>query len=233
MEVPIIDIIDTNIPSDTQRLKVKWKPAAKNLYQTAIDSNEETERVKQDIAKIDPHSVTQSGMDEVYTRVNDILMDAASEANMVTVARKRQRKRTTKSASKPWFDSECEKRRDQYMSTKNRLKRRRVFPCIGNSKSPQPAKETRNYNSFIRKKSNQYYKRFHRKIRGAKQPDPKKYWRLISSANHQPSQKQVPTLSQLEDHFAALSDVPVDQPHTDFDNTKIQPTSGEPNLGPN
>ena len=131
----------------------KWNDEKKTHFSNRFDSARIRE-AKQMLNILANGRPNQSEMDNITKIISDIPITAGLESGLAKQITNNRNFKEPKSDNKPWFDRECQIRRDLYTKIRNRLKKRKSFQDIAALRN-----ESKAYKKFINRKRHLFNKK--------------------------------------------------------------------------
>ena len=187
---------------DSLDFKASWKNEKKADYQQAF-SIDKILHLSEKISNQPLSTITQEQVDLLTSELTDIIIEPAKQVGLCKKISK-NKKRSRKNPSKPWFNESCETRRRNYLKSKNTIWKSKSVAekdtCIKNMK--EKGKE---YKQFISKVQKDFTRNLHKNLRDLKKQHPREYWKILKNA--QGSEKKEPKvpLRIFETHFKKLN----------------------------
>ena len=152
----------------------RWDDDKKNDFNTKFDSTQ-IEEATQILDRLMNGRPDQTEIDNITETISNIPISAGLEIGISKQIINTGNTKETKKENKPWFDRECQIRRDLYIKIRNRLKKVKSFQNIAALKN-----ESKAYKKFMNRKRHTFNKKMHEKLRKLKTTKPKEYWNLLN-----------------------------------------------------
>ena len=150
-------------------------------------------------------SPSQVAVDAFCSKLSDFVVASAKACGALEERRARDeggregQRASRKRLNKPWFDQECVRERKVFFRVKNRI---RILPSRERQEQIRAAGKV--YKAVLRRKKQEYFKRFHAKIRILRSNNSKEYWKILNSATRNSKDVKL-NLELFRDHFQKLS----------------------------
>ena len=202
---PVIIKLKRNEPIATQEniynnsktnTYVKWERAKEDDFILNL-SNEKISLLtdKLNLSENDYSAINKDTVNNLVKDVQDILIDAATEAGIIKTKSKRNGPIT--SNKKVWFDNSCKLKRKIY----NKLRKKELSTNKENSDIKNQRKyAAKEYKKTVRTCYRNYISTFENNLRGLKSKYPKDYWNLINKRINQKKHK-IPSCNDFLDFF--------------------------------
>ena len=180
-------------------LKANWTETEKQQYFLYM-GGETSKNDGRNIMKKLEVTTTQTEMDEINEKINELIRTGMKEACNVRVVRKPTRRTHLRDSNKPWFTQKC-------VVLKKRL--RKWGTALSNTKQkPLPAFYgiKKEYKNEKKRAEKEYKNAIHARIATSKNRNPKMWWELLRKLNGAVDRKRLPPieLNVWADHFNTL-----------------------------
>ena len=182
----------TELPS----MKFKWSNEISESFKSSF-SLAKLKELNTDLNDL-TENVNQNGVDNLCSKLNDLMIDIAKESGAYFEKRKAKNKSfKSKGDYKPWKDAEFFKKRNEYYRIKNKLRR------IGNKGMCN--KKAREFKQFVKTKKRNFQSQMNSKLKQLKTNNSKEFWDLLKQSVEGAKARNKMNLSLFLDHFKKLS----------------------------
>ena len=144
------------------------------------------------------NDVKHNDIDEIINQTTNIFVDTARHLDMVKL--KRNNKQIKRQNNKPWFNTECRKKRKIFYKAKQK--------DTGNGRDHITTRERKNaakiYKKTVRKSIKKYQNDLASMLRSLNCKDPKKYWNYIRSDKKNNKTEKQPNCTEFANTFKKL-----------------------------
>ena len=188
--------------TDHTTFKKQWIPENKFDFHNSFDS-EEILLLNSEIRNLIDQQVDQNSLDNVSSKLANLFISSAQQAGMCKKPKK-SKKKARKHPNKPWFNSECETQRQNYLDFKNSIPFTRD-KVEREKNQAEIAKRCNIYQKFIKKQKQAYYKQLHENLRKMRTNDSKEYWKILNSGSRKLQKSGDISLTIFKNHFEQLN----------------------------
>ena len=189
-----MDEEDESSKSDS-RYYVKWSSDKVKEFKDCINK-EHLESIVTNLGSIEIEKVDKCTVDTIVGKIEQVFKDSAKDVGIMKPVKKKIFKRKT--PSKPWFNKECEFKRNIYMCAKNKYAQSKAI-----DDRKMMVKLNKEYKACLKKAYRTYRIDFNNKIRDLKCNNPKLYWDLLKE--HGSINEIAVDSNELYNHFKNLS----------------------------
>ena len=181
--------------------KSKWKEGVGPAFQQNFTSTD-VENLQENIANIKTSGANQEKINDLTNMLGDIFIKTAQKVGLYKEGGGKKREYLRINPHQPWFDSECEDRRNLFFTSRQNLRNATVNKIELKEKLDMDFSD---YKKFLAKKRINFQKEFHSKLKELRVQNPKEFWKLINSAISSTKKSGNISLQEFKMHFEKLS----------------------------
>ena len=201
------NVINPSLACDQKYEKIlftsKWKPELKEQYHTMFDVTD-LSNISATISQL--HMSTNPSELQINQLVADLTTAILKPAKSLHMCRKtgETNRRPRKSPRQPWFDTNCEQRRNIFFKAKNSVRKAKTETERKRCQDSldQGSKE---YRHFISKHQKLYNNQLHNNLRKLHRHKPQEYWKLLNNADCSKKTEPLIPMAEFENHFKNLN----------------------------
>ena len=150
-------------------------------------------------------SLNQEKVDEMCGKLSGMFLDSAVKIGISKPMYSNQSARPCRRyCKKVWFDENCEKMRKDYLHTKDRVRKEKDPQKKSQCKLELKVKFSK-YKKYLKRVQRLHNRSFQKQIRESNLKNPRKYWKLINSADKIVRPADNISLTEFKNHFMNLS----------------------------
>ena len=192
--------VDDQEQTNCTNFSVKWLPTKVQDFIRNIDK-ENINTAMGLMSELRTEDFDQDNMDELIKKVECVFTDSAKKIGVMKAYSPKRRKRQT--VHKPWYNNECEFKRNVYLTARDRYARTKTL-----EDRQAMVLLNKEYKKCLKKAFRQYKVDFNMKLRKMKAENPKVYWQMLKDHN---VEEKIPIEStQFYEHFKELNSATID-----------------------
>ncbi len=191
---------DIQEQTNSSNFSVKWLPKNVQDFVKNIDKDNITSALRL-MSEMHADDVDQIVMDELVKNVECVFTDSAKKIGVMKTKCHKQRKRET--VNKPWYNNECEFKRNVYLTARDRYARTKTL-----EDRQAMVLLNKEYKKCLKKAFRQYKVDFNVKLRNMKSENPKVYWQMLK--DHRIEEKIPIESTEFYEHFKKLNSATID-----------------------
>ena len=183
---------------------MKWETNKAKDYADAFNMPE-IELFQQAISNMSNAEPSQELIDSLASNLNELLLSPAQKCGMERKVAKRPKKKEKKVNENQWFNRECQEKRREYLSYKNKVNAAKGLAVSNDGLRERLSKKAKEYKKLISAAKQSYFKNMRKTLKDLRSSRPKDYWDMLkNSIKPQNHDNQVP-LEEFKIHFEKLS----------------------------
>ena len=199
---------------DVDMIITRWTPEVCKDYNNAFNENDIL-HLSGLLNSLSDTVMDQEKMDDFAKKFAESLIAPAKKLGISKIQKNKHAKPIRRYGKKAWFNTDCEIRRKEYLSLKNKL--RLAKDPIEKAKYGEECKRKfANYKKFIKNVQRTYNRTLQKRIRDSKSCNPKDYWKLLNGSDKLAKTMGNISLSEFKQHFQSLGR-PGDGESSNFD----------------
>ena len=181
--------------------KKKWKEGVGPDFQENFQISG-VENLNKNIENIKISGANQKNINDLTNLLSDLFIKTAQKVGLYKEGGGKKREYSRTNPQQPWFDSECEAKRNLFFTSRQNLRnshenKRELKEKLDNDFSE--------YKKFLSIKRNNFQKEFHSRLKELRAQNPKEFWKLINGAIYSNKKTGNISIQEFKAHFENLS----------------------------